>query len=184
MRFTNLLPFALVALTVNGFVHPPSSSFCTSTNFCRLDLNALQQLTDNPAVSTLMSVYNKFQTVSGFSDFQNGIISEVTSYIATAKLPTATDAAAITTDPAYTKMYSDMNSIMTKYIATETYLPKSVKSSLAAELKSAQSVVATATNGGAAPSGTGVTAQQSGSAAKVMGMGAALAAGVVGVVML
>jgi len=159
----------------------PPSSFFTSTNLCRLDLdlNALQQLTDNPAVSTLMSVYNKFQTVSGFSDFQNGIISEVTSYIATAKLPSATDAAAITTDPAYTKMYSDMNSIMTKYIATETDLPKSVKSSLAAELKSAQSVVATAT-----PSGTGVTAQQSGSAAKVMGMGAALAAGVVGVVML
>lgn len=131
----------------------------------------------------------KYSTVSGFSKFQDGIVSAVLSYAQTMSIPsiTATDPAAIATEPAMTKLESEIQSMVTKYISTQTYLAPKVKSSLEADLKSAQAAVThapTTTKGGAVASGTGVETQSTGGAARVAGMGAALAAGVAAIAIL
>ncbi|KAI5786918.1 hypothetical protein FPQ18DRAFT_404498 [Pyronema domesticum] len=153
------------------------------------NLAAIGQYESMPGVSALMAAYSKYTTASGFSAFQSGMMDVALGYAATGitAFPSATDPAVLATDPAMLSLVSGIQGAVSKYVATQTYLASDVKSSLAADLskaaKSANLVGPTKT-GSAGPSGTGIEVQETGAANKVMGMGAAIAAGVVGVMMM
>lgn len=155
-----------------------------------------------PGMSALESAYSKFATVPGFKEFQSGIMEEVMSIVMTQKeLPTTlTDPAAFATNSAVLGLVNDVESHVSKYVATQTFLSGDVKESLAAEFKKATKNIqgatggdkssddakssGTKTSGGDAPSGTGIVTQATGGASRVMGMGALLAAGVAAIALL
>lgn len=138
------------------------------------------------------SVYSKYRTASGFSSVQSEIVEEVATYAVTqthiVEEPTATDLASLATDPAVVAIAEDVVSIVTKYMATETYMNKAVKSSLVADVTSVigafeNSAAPTATGSAdASGSGTGPLQTQDANAgaagvrAGVMGVVAAVAA--------
>ncbi|KAI5818296.1 hypothetical protein BZA77DRAFT_21890 [Pyronema omphalodes] len=173
-----------------------SSSGSSSSSSSDNNLNSLAgigQYESMPGVSALMAAYSKYTTASGFSAFQSGMMDVALGYAATGitAFPSATDPAVLATDPAMLSLVSGIQGAVSKYVATQTYLASDVKSSLAADLskaaKSANLIGPTKT-GSAGPDGTGIAVQETAGGAvhkvEVMGMGAVIAAGIIGVMMM
>lgn len=176
----------------------------------------MAQITGMPGLSELAKAYSQFATVPGFKDFQSGIVEDVMSFAMkqTLVMPTGTDPAALATDPAVLSMASGVRAIVSKYVATQTFLAGSAKESIVSALEKAaasggkgsgnKSPAATdsgtsdsnspsgtsgsnspsGTSGSNSPSGTGISTQKTAGASRVMGMGALLAAGVAAIALL
>lgn len=157
-----------------------------------------------PGLSELAKAYSQFATVPGFKDFQSELVGDVMSFAMkqTLVMPTGTDPAALATDPAVLSMASGVRSLVSKYVATQTFLSGGAKESIVSALKKAAGAAADATSGSKdsgdkssgttasgtagsnSPSGTGISTQETAGASRVMGMGALLAAGVAAIAML
>ncbi|KAA8895393.1 hypothetical protein FN846DRAFT_969866 [Sphaerosporella brunnea] len=151
--------------------------------------SALAAYSDIPGVSKMISVYSKYATVSGFAEFNSALADKAMTYMVTQThltgIPTATDPAALATDPAMLAVLSDYESLVTAFAATETYMTGAAKSSFAADLKSALAADATATAHSTKTTG-GVAVQSANPAPALKAglAGAVAAAGVAAVALL
>lgn len=126
--------------------------FTNSPLTCRRSIDgsviasALAPYASQPGVPEILSIYSKYATIDGFSAFQASFVNSLMAYGMTYDAePTATDAPGAVNDKAYQKIKSDVISIITQYIATETNLPKTAKASLVVDLLAVQNVLASPT---------------------------------------
>ena len=111
-----------------------------------VSLAAKEAAKDAPAATELASVYGKYYSVSGFKSFQSAAIAKGVKYISTQTFfpsgrgfPEVSNQAQAFADPRVQEFASQVVSVATEFVATETFLPKAAKTSLVADF---QAVVA------------------------------------------
>jgi hypothetical protein len=158
---------------------------------------AMAEYSAVPGVSEFLSVYEKYATVSGFDEFNSALAEKFATYALTqtylTEVPTATDPAALATESGVQAIVSDADSVVSDFIATETYLPSGAKTSLASDfaavLSAAEATGSAASKtasskASATASGVETQASNPASALKAGMMGVAAAAGAAAAVLL
>ncbi|KAF8535199.1 hypothetical protein BDD12DRAFT_856440 [Trichophaea hybrida] len=143
LTLLTLLSFHTMSLALPQTTEAPVCFFCGSVG--------------TSSVEPLSSLYSKYATVSGFDDFTSQLdnkllkfimtqtyISDISSFTATDNLEAAT------TNPSISSFTKALVSEVTKFAATETYLPQNDRDRMASEFASFLEVE----SGGATPTET------------------------------